>query len=370
MRKNNGKPCRSNSKTPPSTTSARVAKKSMNNCTLLDIYGVKRIPLTGDYSANSLAETMIDHWVSYIECHRKCYRADHCRYAPKRKHDDIRCGVISEAIRNLVRATFPVVKELDDSQTQKYLDGAFFYARFVGEAEGMIGMCIESDCVNFFGEYSPMVFGGITRLREHLDSIASHWRAIEDLHSTQHILLVEGQSEKAFLDELRKSHFTSFLHLKIDVYEGKGNRRPGKLRMLLDRYARNGYIVYLQGDADGSPADVFNDLVRAGCVEQQNAFAFQYDFETAMPPEVLHGALSAMGLIDCTLKEYKQALRGKRESVMDILADCFSVSLSDHKKKLAEIVARLLLNNNYLWNEDFMRNNELGRFLAFVQRIR
>lgn len=347
----------------------RSVKKTID-CTILDIYGVKRIPLKGRYSAESLAERLVQEWVPLIECHRKCYRSEYCKYAPKEQHEEILCGVVSDALRNLVGAAFPIVKKLDKKQTQQFLDGAFFYKKFISEAEGTIGMCIESSCVEWFGEFAPMVFGGITRLRGNLNKAASHWRVIHEFHSYQHILLLEGQTEKVFLDEMRKTHFDSYMRLNLEVYEGKGNRTSKRIKMLLDRLTRLGYTIYLQGDKDGSKNDVFEGLVDSGCLPGENVFAFEHDFETAIPSEIIHCALTEMDLIDCTLEEYRQSVEQSRESVSAVLAERFSLDIGPHKKKLAFVTARLIVANDYLENKEFMEKNELGQFLSFIEKIK
>ena len=44
----------------------------LSGYTILDVYGIERVPLNGEYTADALAETMIENWVPYIECYRKC----------------------------------------------------------------------------------------------------------------------------------------------------------------------------------------------------------------------------------------------------------------------------------------------------------
>jgi len=345
----------------------------LSGYTILDIYGIERVPLDGEYTADALAETMIENWVPYIECHRKCCRADYCKYAPVKKGQDIRCGIVVESIRNLTRATYSILERLEGLQIQKYLDGAFFLSRFILEAEGAVGMCMDDGCVRYWDELSPMLFGRLTRLRGHLNDLAANWKEIPELRATQHMLLVEGESEQAFLDELRKSHSSWFLDLNVDVYGGKGNRRPGRIQMLLDRYARQGFVVYAVGDADGASADIFQRLVDDGLVKRENTFTFSHDFESAVPLGLLHHVLTELELIgDIPVARFRNLVSPTSGSILQQLRDACSLDVGPHKVAVARGVARVLNHPDLIWwrNDGFMERSELGQFLRFIQQIK
>ena len=107
----------------------------LSKFTILDTYGVERIPLSGEYTAESLLETFIENWIPYYECH-KCGRWDYCKYSkpyptnPDRS-EDIKCGVAADSLRNFVQATFEVLEQLKGEKVQDYLDGAFFFYKFI-----------------------------------------------------------------------------------------------------------------------------------------------------------------------------------------------------------------------------------------------
>jgi hypothetical protein len=151
----------------------------LTDCTILDIYGVERVPLSGRYSAAELARVMIENWVPFIECHRKCCRAEYCKYAPELRGQDIRCGIVVAAIENFVHATNSILEGLDDEQVQRYLDGAFSLSQFVLEAEGAVAMCTDEDCVRYWDTLAPMLFARFPRLRGHLNDLATNWKDIE-----------------------------------------------------------------------------------------------------------------------------------------------------------------------------------------------
>jgi hypothetical protein len=184
-------------------------------------------------------------------------------------------------------------------------------------------------------------------------------------------LLVEGWAEKAFLDKLRESHFSHFLDLLVECYDGKGNRRSKRIAMLLGRYVELGYTIYAQGDADGKPGEIFRALVEAGHLKAENNFVFSFDFETAVPVPLLVRAMRRIGL---TLKfkphELQDALKAAPASVNDVLRDKFGVDLEPDKIELAVAVAEILNVRQWVWwkDEEFMKT-ELGKFLFFIQRM-
>lgn len=349
----------------------------LSKFTILDIYGVERIPLSGEYTAESLSETFIENWIPYYECH-KCGRWDYCKYAkpypanPDRS-EDIKCGVAVDSLRNFVKATFGILEQLEgEEKIQEYLDGAFFFCKFIFDAEQSIGMCMNEDFRKYFGEYAPMLFGRMTHLRESLNRLGSHWKGIPEFRAKHPVLFVEGYSEKEFLDELRKSHFSCFLDLNVDVYGGKGNRRLKRIQMLLAKYVEQGYVIYAQGDADGENTDIFRGLIKAGSISEDNIFVFKYDFESSLPLDLLCVVLKVMEFLeDMSEEEFETQLGNDDISVVQKLKEKFSIDIKPHKLEFANTVARVLNHPRAIWwqNEKFMNKSELGQFLRFIQRI-
>ncbi len=348
---------------------------------IFDIYGVERIALNGDYSADSLADTFIDNWIPYFECH-KCGRWDYCKYAqpyPENPHRsvDIKCGVARDSIKNFVKSTFPVLKELDSNRVQEYLDGAFYFFKFIYDAEQYIGICMDPGFSEYFGEHAPMIFGNFRRLRNMLNELGSSWKGIPEFRINCPVLFVEGLSEKRFLDEMRKSHSIWFLDLNVEVYGGKGNRRSKRIQMLLDKYIDLGYEIYAQGDADGENTDIFRHLIKSGSVKAENTFVFKHDFETSMPLKLLYISLRNMKILNkVSEQDFIAALNGNNISILQKLRDRLGLDIRSHKLKLATTTARILSNYwfenpwfNWWQDDKFMNDTELGRFLRFIQRI-
>jgi hypothetical protein len=253
---------------------------------------------------------------------------------------------------------------------QSFLDGAFHFYSFVYSSEQWIGMNMEKGFHDFFGELAPYLFSRIQPIRVHLDTLAHYWKDLPGFQSKSPLLLVEGHSEKAFFDELRKSHASVFLHLHVEVYAGKGNRRKKRIQMLLERYLQQGYVIYAQGDADSEHADVFLNLIEARLMAEENTFVFEHDFESSVPLRLMFVALKKLGVLEGIDRDEFIARISTFEGSFSARAlACFGIDFDPLKMDLAISVADVL-NHTFWWNnEDFVERTELGRFLRFVQRI-
>jgi len=344
--------------------------------TLLDGFGLEREPITGSFSQDGLAQLFIEHWVPYYECH-KCSRVDYCKFpipvepgSPRML--DIQCGVVVAGVRNFVHATYPSLSSLSPDQLQGYLDGAYHLSRFLFDTEVRIGSAMDRDYIDYLEDTSPSFFGRFVHLREHLNGMAASLSTIPELHAERGILLVEGQSEKAFIERLKLSHLMWFLKLEVDTYKGSSRRRPSHLEMLAKRLADQGYRVYIQGDADGTGVDIFDALVQKGFVAPEDTFGFEHDFESAVPLPLAFSALRNLGYLqDQTDEELTEIAHSSHERLNEILHEQFNVNLDDIKVEFAEAVADIInWGEGWSWfkDEEFMQS-ELGQFLLFIRGI-
>lgn len=340
---------------------------------IFDIYGVERKKLKGIFTADRLAQTLIDEWVRHVECH-KCGRSDYCKYVKQHSHNphkmlDIQCGVLVDVMKNFMNSTFHLLQHMTPQQIQCYLDGAYYFSQFVYDAEQAIGIYMNEDFVRFFGEHSPRIFSSVIGLRERLNLLSNVFRDIPDFHSQRGVLFVEGWTEKVFLDKLRETHLLWFLNLIIEVYHGKGNRRPKRIEMLLSKYVEQGYKIYIQGDADGRCMEIFQTLGKKGIVGDECNFVFQHDFETAIPVDLLLAAFHDLGeLSNVTLDDFIEKFNSKDASVAPAIREHFGLDIESIKLDLATVVAERI-NDLHMWNDKIFMETELGEFLRFVQKI-
>jgi hypothetical protein len=347
---------------------------NLTGLSIADMAGVERLLLDGDYTAEALAEKLIEEWIPYFECH-KCGRWSYCKYAQRHPANparsvDIKCGIAIDCLRNLCESAYPILEKMNQEQLQSFLDGAFHYFGFVYSAEQWIGMNMEKGFHEYFKDYSAFVYSRVSHVRVHLDKLAYHWKDLPDFKTKSSILIVEGYSEKAFFDELRKSHSSWFLDLEVQVYGGKGNRKSKRIQMLLERYKEQGLVIHAQGDADGNSTDIFRNLIDIGLIESAHTFVFAHDFETAVPPKLSHTALTSLEAIpEMPAVDFCAALDAQEGNFSARLKSAFGVDIGPLKIDFAVEVANIL-NHSIWWNKDeFMENTELGRFLRFVQKI-
>lgn len=342
--------------------------------------GLGRVPLRGSYTAFSLADKMVAEWVPYFECHQ-CGRFDYCKFVerlPQNPHRarDIKCGVAVTAIRTLVARSFRLLVAADASTRQHFLDGAFHFFNFVYRAEVQIGNFLDDDILDWWDSYAPATFGQLTSLRGHLDAVAYHLGQLEAFGARDSVILVEGWSEKKFIERLKYSRLAWFLPLNVRVYAGRGNRRPGRIELLLKEHCDKGYTVYLQGDADGKGGDPFSQLVVRGLVNRAHTFVFTQDFESAIPPSFLYDALHAIGEVDAIDRlEFLAVAAAGPGSIIERLRTRLDLELEDVKVPLAEALADLL-NATILghgkpwWDDQSLMTTELGRFLDFLRGVK
>ena len=189
-----------------------------------------------------------------------------------------------------------------------------------------------------YGEYSPLLYGQMKHLRDNINAMTSLLKDISPFRSSQPILLVEGYAEKEFLNELKKSHFSWFLDLNSEVYEGSGNKALKRIKMLLDKYKEQGYQIYIQGDADGKNNDIFQKLIKIGLIFRENTFVFAHDFESSIPLDVLYVSLKKMAFLDdnITKEKFIEIIKRGDLSIVTRLNDRLGIDIKSNKIELAE----------------------------------
>lgn len=244
-----------------------MLKLDVNNLTLLDISGTSRIPLEGEVTIEELISLMTSKWIPYIECH-KCGRYDYCKFRapphhinPKRSQEK-KCGVTQSVLQNFINSCFPLLVKCGYKEKQEILDASFYFIDYINTTEALIGGYLNTEIVDFFGSYGPNLFGTIITMRIKLDKIAYHLKLIPEFHTTKGYLLVEGKSEKTFVESL-KGTIGWFDEILVESYDGKGNKSPSKLLILAKKLNQTGYDLYIQGDQDSKEGDIFQRLVNS-----------------------------------------------------------------------------------------------------------
>lgn len=343
---------------------------------IYDMDGTNRVRLEGVYNAQHLASKLADEWIPYWEC-EKCGRSASCAftqpntYRPDRLAD-IKCGAIAQALTNFIVHTYSEVLGQPNEAMQCYLDGAFYFFKFIYDAEITLGAFIHPEFAKDFGEYAPLFFGRIVRFREYLDSAAFNLKSLPQFYVQKGILLVEGQSELIFLQEMRRTGFWHLIELKAETYGGRDNKRVRRIEMLLQDYVKRGYVVYLVGDADGRSKTTFKEIADCHLITYDHTFVFSYDFESSIPTWIICEAVNRLfpnKIVDkLKFQEDRSTFSG---SVLKLLEMHGVNELASDKVKFAKEVADILICNQAIWiqNQEF-NESELGQFLDFLLKMR
>lgn len=351
-----------------------MLKCDFKHIKLLSIDGNTRIDLKGIYDADALSDRLIEEWIPYFECH-KCGKGDYCKYTqpapgnPKHKLD-IKCGVAKDALSNFIHLTFHFLDNANEKQKQDYLDGAYHFYDFVIKAEQHIGFYISKEKIEWRGnKNSIMTLADIITLRDILNRLGDSMKSFPDFDSGSSLLLVEGETEKVFLEKLKESGSTWFVWLIIESYGGKPNKLPKRIQMLINDYKRKGYKVYFQGDADGKEGNMFKEFIDKKTIPAENAFQFKFDFETAIPSGLLWDTLNELNLINnATLDSFRDKMSIRNEPISKILLREYSLDIETHKMNIAKKAGEIL-NKTSWWTKDDFMETELGLFLDFIRKI-
>jgi hypothetical protein len=341
-----------------------------------DIYGDKKGVIEGDFDIQSLSDYLIEHWVSYVECHH-CPRENTCKFAiPHPKWEwkklEIQCGVKSEFIKNFVALTFDEYTNSNSDIQERLLSATYHLSEYTMMSEQQIGWTIDDEWLKNLGTYGKAFLGNIVHLREKLTHAAQDLSYMPNLYNRKPILLVEGQSEKAFLDKLRESHNSWFTDLRTEVYGGNGNAHPRRIQMRLEKYVEDGYTCFMQGDKDGKEKGSFEKLIKQKVVEEKNTFLFEFDFESAIPRKLLYIALRNLDLLPDIDSKVFLDKTDNESSVCSQIKAIFAVDLEPYKVVLADEIGWVFNNSEFHWYQDknkFMEQTELGRFLDFVIKM-
>lgn len=346
---------------------------------IFEVNGSSKVNFGGSFTPNEFVRELIERWIPFYECH-KCGKGDYCKYTvpypsnPKRKQD-IQCGVAQKALENYIMRTFHVLDNANKQKQQQYIDSAFYFFKYIYLSEQLNGVFIDNDKLDYWGEYSTYFFKEMLSVRDILNEFGKNFKVFPEIYKGQSLLLVEGETELKFIENLRgDSNFSSTLYFIADSYKGKGNKLPKRIQMLIDDYIAKGYSIYFQGDedgnGDGSGYDKFKYYVENGSVPIQNIFQFKYDFESSIPRKLLHYILQELGYLKDISRE-KFNNRPEDRSINAILKEEYGINTESYKLKtqIAKKLGKIIFHFDRSDMEK-LKKSELHGFINFIQNIR
>lgn len=350
------------------------------NNEIFEINGSSKEPFDGDFSPQELADVLVQRWIPYCEC-RSCGKRDYCKYNNSGlsnclENEDIQCGIAKKALENFILRTSHEIENDDQQKHQDYLDCVFYFCQYIFLSEIINGAFLDNEKLNHYGSYISHLFADILSIRDAINGFACCITKFPVLCNRQCLLLVEGKSEKLFIDNLKgKGKISNLFLFDVKSYNGKGNKLPKNIKMLIDDYISNGYTVFFQGDEDGSGDGSgfckFKYFVNSGFTSPKEVFQFKFDLETAIPRIILYQILQENDyLIDKSFDEFNKLPTNL--SINKLLKDIYGIDTDQNKLKvkIAKKAGGLLFNYRYNTVNVPSGYEEITKFFKFLRNIK
>ncbi len=335
----------------------------------------KRSEMKGAFTAESLANLLVEAWLPYFEC-AGCGRWKYCGLADPAYRRNIdpsrnyRCGVARLALTHFLTTAFPSLEKADDTKRSCLLDAAYFFTEYVFRSEVNVGNFLSAGMVNYYGKLSHLMASNLKGVRQHLGSFFDRMSGFSEFRLRERMLLVEGQSELRFVERLRSFGDWFPYDLHVVTYEGKSNRNS-RLTLLVKRYEAEGYDVFVQGDADGGDRSaICMQLSRQHGIAPERVFLFTFDFEHGVGPKLM--AAGIVRLLDLQATKhletiYEALMRG--ESITNVFAHVATgLDFYGQKTRLAECMAEVLIQDSQISAAETLAGTEIMDFVAFANR--
>ncbi|MFT6735363.1 MAG: hypothetical protein ACJAS9_003569 [Polaribacter sp.] len=321
--------------------------------------------LDGDFTEKDLINQLVEYWVPYVNCHKKCLASDICPFAQKPR-DEERCGFKAKTIATFIEWTFDDLKNENTTNIQNMLIAGFHLTEFLYVGQFYNGMMVNDASKAWSKSLGKSMMFQILSLRDHLNTAASHVSEVVDDFSKTSITFVEGETEKLLLTILRKEISLLNDDMQIESYEGGGNANPKRSAMLVQSKLDEGYVVRVQGDRDGHERASIDKLQSSLNLQATRVFAFKYDLESAYPTRLLAKVLVELGILDS--EQLDRYSYDYSVSVSRYILSEFKIDISPFKIRIAELIGKKLINSGLAYfkpDHRFFSENELGRFILF-----
>lgn len=339
----------------------------------LDLYG-KSTTLKIDNTIDlvSLTPLMVDEWVPHQDC-IKCGRNDYCKYAIRRPDDYhnfeyIKCGVVSKFIEQYALLANTAYIEFNDNEKNEFLTSFYLLSKFVFEAESLIGLFQQDNFVSelYDGLLGPQIIGSVADIRHLLNDACSHLQHVTSLSSQRIMLLVEGQSEKDFVEKFASLNSPYFDRIVVESYDGDANKKKGKLHLLLNYFKNKGYKVIIQIDCDGKfSANNFGlqSYINSNLITENDIYEFTYDLESSYETALIAECLGDFGIDSKVVEARLHEDKSKNSTLYNHLNDV--IDFMPTKPLFAKAMAELISAYDF-FHEKEKETNEAIKFLKFL----
>lgn len=347
-------------------------------------YQSEKLPLPSISVLSEIIPILEDEWVPFRRC-ELCGRNVHCPYVERYEDGDyvgfkeIKCGVIAQSLRGLVKLSENEFSNLSLENQQEYLDALYYVTQYIIDSDSLFLLLqspeglIEDYIEDYGSKVAVRIIGGISRTRDNLNKACALLKSIPFVGSKRIMLLVEGASEAAFVSRLLVRD-SCFLHnIEVKSYGSESNKKYNVIRLLIQEYQDKGYHVLIQVDVDGKPNNLneanywgLKDHVSKELISGDDIFPFSKDLEASYPPELLCKLLAETLKLEPE-QIYKAIFEPKSEknTLYKRLED--DLGFMPSKPKLAEGIADLFSDYDLVNDLEFT-DNELVKFIKFLER--
>ncbi|WP_318483372.1 hypothetical protein [Photobacterium leiognathi] len=335
---------------------------------ILNYDGTEEIEIEKSLSQHDLKKTLVNEWTPYFDCF-KCGRKSYCKYSENRTgtdylYNEVQCGVVKSFIEEYIDISATEFETLSETSKNEFLLGLYYLSKFVFDSENYVGAFQQRGFINEM--YTEQVANGLlglaTDIRISLQRACEHLKQVDFTRAQRLMILVEGASEKEFIEQYSKLELGFIGSVYVESYDGKDNRDKKKIFQLINHFKSKGFKVLMQIDKDGKDINL-NQHVQSGLFDHNDYFAFSEDLENTYPNELIAECLEEFG--------------SNSEAVLERLSTtrASGVTLYTHLKEIVEwlppkpLFAKKMANlvSQYdLVNRGDCEHLELVKFLKFI----
>ncbi|HFQ5568043.1 TPA: hypothetical protein ACGUM2_004428 [Vibrio vulnificus] len=335
---------------------------------ILNYKGTEDIEIEECLSHDALKKTLVDEWTPYFDCF-KCGRKSYCKYSEKRAgvdylYNEVQCGVVKNFIEEYIDISAAEFVTLSETSKNEFLLGLYYLSKFVFDSENYVGAFQQRGFINemYTEQVANRLLGLATDIRISLQRACEHLKQVDFTRAQRLMILVEGASEKEFIEQCSKLDVGFIGSVYVESYDGKDNRDKKKIFQLINHFKSKGFKVLMQIDKDGRDISL-SQHVNSGLFGHEDYFAFSEDLENTYPNELIAECLEEFG---SNYEAVLERLSVPRKS---------GVTLYTHLKEAAEwlppkpLFAKKMANlvSEYdLINRDDCEHMELVKFLKFI----
>ncbi|WP_116108158.1 TOPRIM nucleotidyl transferase/hydrolase domain-containing protein [Lewinella sp. IMCC34191] len=248
------------------------------------------------------------------------------------------------------------------------MDGLYYLAKYLLAYEMNVGTIINDDFADYYGELFPVLLGPFIKHRGNINMVAYNFRDLPEFKIQKKLILVEGESERIFVNRMMDSGIMPVYGIEVLNYQGKTNGKFSKIHQLVEQYRKIGYEVKIQGDQDGKGNDIFSLHKGRGLFNEVDTFAFKYDFESSLPIILLLEAMEKINieLVDNPL-EVVSLYKKSEMSINRFLKEEYNLDLKGFKVLLSDTIGKEIardLSYTYFITD---RKEEIFRFIEFLR---